>query len=100
MGISAGAKQLGVAILGEAGPAAGMYSALGLAPFRVSVHEPEGWPALKAALRASGEATRGLGIPWGGGALVYPDETVEAVRHPLVEMRLDAAMPRQTLRYP
>ena len=85
MGISAGAMQLASQAWSESEPR--LFPTLGLVPFLVSVHEPEGWPALKAALRAAGEGTRGIGIPWGGGALVHPDGTVEAVRHPLVELR-------------
>jgi hypothetical protein len=86
MGISAGAMQLASQAWSESEPGR-LFPTLGLAPFIVSVHEPEGWPALKEALRAAGEGTRGMGIPWGGGALVHPDGTVEAVRHPLVELR-------------
>lgn len=88
MGISAGAMQLAAQAWSESGPE--LFPTLGLAPFLVGVHEPADWPALKTAVRAAGPGTRGIGIPWGGGALLHPDGTLEAVRHPLIDLRNDA----------
>ncbi len=85
MGISAGAMQLAAQAWSESGPE--LFPTLGLAPFLVGVHEPADWPALRTAVSAAGPGTRGIGIPWGGGALLHPDGALEAVRHPLIDLR-------------
>jgi hypothetical protein len=93
MGISAGAMHLAAQAWSESEP--GLFPTLGLAPFLVGVHEPADWPSLKSAVRAAGPETLGIGIPWGGGALLHPDGTLEAVRHPLVQLRNEGGTPRE-----
>ncbi|WP_375767162.1 Type 1 glutamine amidotransferase-like domain-containing protein [Archangium gephyra] len=101
MGISAGAMQLGEQAWSESGAgAAALFPVLGLAPFIVGVHEQPDWMELKRAVREAGPGVRGIGIPAGGGALLHPDQSLEPVRHPLVELRHEEGTLRETLLYP
>jgi hypothetical protein len=101
MGVSAGAMQLGMRAWSEPGSGEeGLFSVLGLAPFVVGVHEQPEWRELKHALRSTGEGMRGIGIPAGGGALLHPDQTLEPVRHPLTELRLEEGTLREAVLYP
>jgi hypothetical protein len=101
MGISAGAMQLGARAWSESEPvAAETFPAFGLAPFLVGAHEQPEWTGLKRAVREAGPEARGIGIPAGGGALLHPDQSLEPVRHPLVELRYEEGTLRETLLYP
>ncbi|HYO52065.1 Type 1 glutamine amidotransferase-like domain-containing protein [Archangium sp.] len=101
MGISAGAMQLGVQAWSEPEPgAAALFSVLGLAPFIVGAHEQPDWTGLKRAMNGAGPGSRGIGIPAGGGALLHPDQTLEPVRHPLVELLHEEGRLREALLYP
>ncbi|HEX5748566.1 MAG TPA: Type 1 glutamine amidotransferase-like domain-containing protein [Archangium sp.] len=101
MGISAGAMQLGERAWSESGPgASALFPVLGLAPFIVGAHEQPEWAELKRAVREAGPGVRGIGIPAGGGALLHPDQSLEPVRHPLVELRHEEGALRETLLYP
>ncbi|MFY0570498.1 Type 1 glutamine amidotransferase-like domain-containing protein [Archangium lansingense] len=101
MGISAGAMQLGQRAWSEADPgAAETFPVLGLAPFIVGAHEQPEWTGLKRAVRDAGPGVRGIGIPAGGGALLHPDQSLEPVRHPLVELRHEEGTLCETLLYP
>lgn len=101
MGISAGAMQLGERAWSETGPGAeALFPVLGLAPFIVGAHEQPDWTGLKRAVREAGPGARGIGIPAGGGALLHPDQSLEPVRHPLVEFRNEEGTLRETLLYP
>lgn len=87
IGVSAGAVQLGRKGWRGDDPAKGdLFDTLQLAPFVVDVHEPPPWQRLSQIVRESG--VRGIGIPSGGGAIFYPDWTLEPVRHALVEVTL------------
>ncbi len=99
MGISAGAMQLGERAWGETEPVT-TFPVLGLAPFIVGAHEQPEWTRLKRAVREVGPGARGIGIPAGGGALLHPDQSLEPVRHPLVELRLEEGTLRETLLTP
>lgn len=83
LGISAGAMLLGLLGWAEhAAPSATRFAALGLVPYIVSAHAEPEWRDLRLILPgASGQ--RGLGIRSGGGAICYPDGSLEAVRQPL-----------------
>ncbi len=86
IGVSAGAVQLGTEGWPEGDPRAA-FATWGLAPFVVDAHaEDEEWAALHAVVRARGEGARGMGISRGGGLVYHPDGSVEAVRHPVVEV--------------
>ena len=89
VGVSAGAVQLGMAGWAEGRPDA-VFPTWGLAPFVVGAHEEEReWAELRAAVRARGDGARGLGIPRAGALVVHPDGTLEAVRHPAFEVRME-----------
>ncbi|QRN99528.1 Type 1 glutamine amidotransferase-like domain-containing protein [Archangium violaceum] len=101
MGISAGAMQLGTRAWSESGPGPeALFPVLGLAPFLVGVHEQPDWTELKRAVRGAGPGARGIGIPAGGGALLHPDQTLEPMRHPLVELRYEEGSWRETPLFP
>jgi putative intracellular protease/amidase len=88
IGISAGAVQLGNAGWPEDDPAV-VFHTWGLAPFVVDAHaEDEDWANLKAAVRARGPGARGVGIPRGGGVILYPDRTLQAVRRAAFEVSM------------
>jgi len=96
MGISAGAIHLGLigGDLSEGGDLKtdSLFNTFGLVPYVINVHdEQRDWPTLKrslALLKDAGNAilpgtgtykVRGLGIPSGGGCIVYPDNSVSAL---------------------
>ena len=87
-GVSAGAMQLGLHGIEEAGERpGGLFEAFKLVPYIVDAHSEPSWRRLSAAMPQAGEHLCGLGIPSGGGALVHPDLSVEPIRHPLAEVR-------------
>lgn len=89
VGISAGAMQLGLCAWPDGcdDPAAEAFPTWGLVPFVVGAHEEgEDWRGLRAVVAARGPGARGIGLPRGGGLVYHPDHTVEAVRHPAVEV--------------
>jgi hypothetical protein len=86
IGISAGAVQLGNVGWAESDPDAA-FPTWGLARFVVDAHaEDEGWSALRAVVRARGPGARGIGIPLGGGVILHPDHTLQAVRRAAYEV--------------
>jgi hypothetical protein len=86
IGVSAGAVQLGTAGWPE-GDADAAFPTWGFAPFVVDAHaEGEAWASLRTVVRARGAGARGIGIPRGGGVILYPDRTLEAVRHAAYEV--------------
>jgi len=101
MGISAGAMQLGERAWSESVTgAAELFPVLGLVPFLVGAHEQPDWTELKRAVREAGPGARGIGISAGGGALLHPDQSLEPVRHPLIEFHYEEDTLRETLLYP
>lgn len=79
MGVSAGAIQLGWQLFGEDENGDLKFTeALKLAPFLVSAHEdtPD-WPLLQQLVTNSRSMSRGIGIPYGGALVYYPDGEVE-----------------------
>lgn len=97
-GVSAGAVQLGLKGWNEEGPE--LFDTLCLVPFVVDAHDEPSWARLQQVVSRTGEHTRGLGIPTGGGALYHPDYSVEPVRHPLTEVELTESGPRQAMLFP
>ena len=90
VGVSAGAVQLGTTGWPAGDPEAA-FATWGLAPFAVDAHaEDTDWAELRAVIRARGEGARGMGIPRGGGLVYHADGTLEAVRHPLTELVMQA----------
>lgn len=87
IGISAGAIQLG--LCGLAGDGS-LIETFKLVPFIIGAHEEaNNWKTTIELLRLSGINKTAIGLPTGGGAIYYPDHTVEPLRYPLVELSLD-----------
>jgi peptidase E len=88
IGVSAGAVQLGNAGWPE-GDVESAFQTWGLAPFVVDAHaEDEDWASLRAVVRARGPGARGIGIPLGGGVILHPDRTLQALRRPAFEVSM------------
>jgi cyanophycinase len=86
IGTSAGAIQLGLGALTNA-PQPKKLDMFGFAPFYVGVHEEnEEWWNLRALVNLSRSEARGIGISAGGGAIYWPDGTLEPIRHALTEV--------------
>ena len=84
IGTSAGAVQLGLCGLAADGS---LIETLKLVPFIVGAHEESNnWKTTRDLLRLSPINTRAIGLPTGGGAIYHPDQTLEPLRHPLVEL--------------
>jgi peptidase E len=84
IGISAGAVQLGLCGLAADGSPIETFK---LVPFIIGAHEEaNNWKTTTDLLRLSPPGTRAIGLPAGGGAIYHPDQTLEPLRHPLVEL--------------
>lgn len=77
-----------------------LFETLKLVPMLVDVHDEPDWSGLRHRLPHADEPVHGLGIPSGAGAILHPDLTLEAVRHPLVEWRREGDGLRQALLLP
>lgn len=85
IGVSAGAVQLGLYGWKE-GSATDLIPTFRLVPFLVSAHdEKRDWAPLKRALPMAGANVRGIGIPYGGGAIFRMDQSLEPIRFPVYE---------------
>ena len=88
IGVSAGAVQLGTAGW-PAGDPESAFPTWGLAPFVVDAHaEDEDWASLRAVVHPRGAGARGIGIPRGGGLILHPDRTLQAVRRAACEVSM------------
>ena len=86
VGVSAGAVQLGLGALTDA-PQPKKLDMFRFVPFYVGAHEErDEWWNLRALVNLSPSGVRGVGIPKGGGAIYWPDGTLEPVRRPLIEL--------------
>lgn len=84
IGISAGAIQLGM--MAEAQGTS--FNLLQLIPLLVSVHDEENdWSYLNKLMLKHETYATGIGIPLGGGMIYHPDNTIEALAKPLVEVK-------------
>ncbi len=84
IGISAGAVQLGLCGLAADGS---LIETFKLVPFIIGAHEESyNWKTTRDLLRLSANNTRAIGLPTGGGAIYHPDQTLEPLRHLLVEL--------------
>lgn len=101
-GVSAGAVQLGWLGFGGDVPKPGrLVEPLKLVPAIVGVHEEDDqWRDLRKLMRLSDVPIRGLGIPSGGGLIFHPDQTMEPVRHPVVEVIEEEGRHKGTLLFP
>lgn len=103
VGVSAGAVQLGwgARLATESGGREAFFPTFRLVPFLIGAHEErDGWRGLRAAAREVPEAVPAMGIPFGGGMIVHPDHTVEAVRFPLYEFRCQNGVLAESLCMP
>jgi hypothetical protein len=98
IGVSAGAMQLG--LRGFSGHGEAAFDGLRLAPVVVGVHDEPDWVGLTRVVTALDGAARGIGIPFGAGAVVHPDLSVEPVRRPLVELSVKGGAVRRALLMP
>jgi len=88
IGVSAGAVQLGLCGLAADGS---LIETFKVVPFIVGAHEEaKNWKTARELLRLSGTGKKAIGLPTGGGAIYYPDNTVESLRHPLVELTINS----------
>jgi peptidase E len=104
IGISAGAVQLGLyGLIDREQSFDRLIETFKLVPFIIGAHEEgQEWETLKRTLRLLNGATKGIGIPTGGGLVYHPDHSIEAVRHPLYvfsaeggEIRHDLLLPKE-----
>jgi len=86
VGISAGAVQLGLKGWQIKNNRIDSYPTFQLVPYVISVHESGDWPQLNKVVNGDENQRPGIGIPSGGGAIIYPDFTVQPVRNPLIEI--------------
>lgn len=96
-GVSAGAVQMGFPFMQEGE----LQETLQLVPFLISAHEEkENWENLIHSVQSSELALRGLGIPYGGGVIYHPDNTVEILKKPVEEFEMVNASLKHTLLLP
>lgn len=91
LGISAGAVQLGLYGLIESEQSSDeLIETFKLVPFIIGAHEERReWETLKRTLQLLNGAAKGIGIPTGGGLVYYPDQSIEAIRHPLCAFSIE-----------
>ncbi len=102
IGISAGAVQIGLhgTRRDDSEGEIELFDTFKLIPFLIDVHQEPDWQRLSRALPRAADYVQGLGIPSGGGAVVYPDMTVEPVRRPLIELAVRGGEVRRSLIMP
>src|SRR6185369_17801126 len=84
IGISAGAVQLGLCGLAADGS---LIETFQLVPVIIGAHEEsDNWKTTRDLLRLSPTNTRAIGLPTGGGAIYHPNQTLEALRYPFMEL--------------
>lgn len=98
IGVSAGAVQIGRGGLAEDGTT--LLETFGLLPFYVGAHEEkENWASLRKTLELTEEPCRGVGLPFGGGA-VYRANELEPVGKPAIELFRDNGRMVESLAVP
>lgn len=100
VGVSAGAIQLGLGSLSNANQPK-QIPMFRFAPFYVGAHdEKNDWWDLRALVNLSPSDVRGIGLATGGGAVYYPDGTLEPIRKPLIEIVKQDSQIRESLMAP
>ncbi len=103
VGVSAGAVQLGRRAIAEADDSSSLelLDVFNLVPAIIDAHdERREWSRLSRTIHMlEGEIT-GLGIPTGGGLMVHPDGTFEALRRPVDEFSWDGTQIKHSLLLP
>ncbi len=103
IGVSAGAVQLGQrAIAATEDPSSHeLFDVFGLASALIDVHdEQQEWARLSRIVHMLEGDTTGLGIPGGGGLVVHPDGTFEALRRPVDEFSWDGTKIKHSILLP
>ena len=86
VGVSAGAVQLGLGTLTQAEHPETL-NLFGFAPFYIGAHEEiNEWYDLRVLINLAQPPIRGIGLRAGGGAVYWPDGTLEPIRRPLIEL--------------
>ena len=94
IGVSAGAVQLGMCGLAADGS---LIETFKLVPLIIGAHEEaDNWKTAIELLQLSATTKTAIGLPTGGGAIYYPDHSVEPLRYPLVELSLTEGNIHQT----
>ena len=88
VGISAGAIQLGLYGWDKTGDDAhAIFEILKIVPFIIDVHDEEHhWQTLRTRIQHSPAMLSGFGIPLRGGMIYHPNQSIEALRKPLIEI--------------
>ncbi len=91
IGVSAGAVHLGLcAADSNRGDIFRIFDTFQIIPYIIGVHEEQvEWSDLKTLVFNKGGYSKGIGIPLGGGAIYYPDNSLEPVRKSICEVLLD-----------
>jgi cyanophycinase len=101
IGISAGAAQLGMFGMVEEEPVNKLIDTFKLVPFIISAHdEKQEWKSLRETIQLLNGSAKGIGISSGGGMVYYPDQSIEAIRHPLNEYSMRDGIIRYSLLIP
>ncbi len=102
IGVSAGAVQIGLnGWDGHGNTKENIMDTCKIIPYIIDAHnEQNEWKCLKKAVEYTGEYSKGFGIPSGGGAIFYPDWSIEAIRHSLIEFFADKDKIRKSLILP
>jgi cyanophycinase len=102
IGISAGAIQLGQCYLIDRGQEyEELIETFKLIPFVINVHdEKQEWQGLRSATEFLNGTAKGIGIPSGGGLIYHPDQSIEAIKHPLYEFTIEEGKIRNALLLP
>ena len=82
IGTSAGSVQMGT--VADFDPSLPLFSFL---PYAIDAHAEPAWKKLSAFVSRCQGRHVGLGIPFGGGAIVHADNRLEPVLKPLTELR-------------
>ena len=102
IGISAGAVQLGQYGLIEAEDSFNrIIDTFKLVPFIIGAHEEkQEWLGLRTAVELLEGSVSGIGIPTGGVLIYHPDQSIEAIRHPVYEITKRDGVVSQSLLFP
>jgi peptidase E len=104
VGVSAGAVQLGMGAMGDSIVESSALKKVDLfrfAPFYIGAHEEQDeWWNLKLLVNSSPAGARGIGIPFGGGAIYHPEGSLEPVRKPLIELLKTEDQVRESMLVP
>lgn len=101
IGVSAGAVQLGLCGLVQEHSLNKLIDTFKLVPFIIGAHEEkQGWKSLRDTIEILDGSAKGIGIPTGGGMIYHPDQTIEAIRHPLTEFSIREGLINSSLLLP